>query len=264
MNFVAFETSSDCLSVAVAHGDVITSEDVADTAQKNSELALPLMHQLLKAASLSLNDIDVVAYGRGPGSFTGIRIACGLAQGLAFGLGKPVIGVASTLVLAAQAHAKMNNQIDKIVVAIDARMGEIYFAVYQPDESTDSGFAEIVAPMLIKPDQLPGIVAEWGSSGTVVGIGSAFADFGLRAALLAGLGALPIAIVAPALPQATALLAIAKRLMGRIGAAATHHPRDAAPIYLRNNVAMTIEERRQFHAAKQSAMQDAADAENAA
>lgn len=264
MNFVVFETSSDCLSVAVAHGDVTVSEDVADAAQKNSELALPLMHRLLASASLLIKDVDVVVYGRGPGSFTGIRIACGLAQGLAFGLGKPVIGVASTLVLAAQAHAKVHGGVDKIVVAIDARMGEIYFAVYQPNETIDCGYAEIVAPMLIKPDQLPDIVAEVDRSGRAVGIGSAFADFGLRAALLTGWGALPVAIVESGLPQATALLTIAQRLMQRTGEAATHHPRDAAPLYLRNNVAMTIAQRQQFHAAKQAAMQDAANAKDAA
>ncbi len=258
MNFVAFETSSDCLSVAVAHGDVTTSEDVADAAQKNSELALPLMHRLLKSASLLLKDIDVVVYGQGPGSFTGIRIACGLAQGLAFGLGKRVIGVPSTLVLAAQAHAKMNNGPDKIVVAIDARMGEVYFAVYQQDASMDCGFAEIVAAVLVKPNQLPDVAIWLEGHGQVVGIGSAFADAGLRAALLAGLHSVNVDIIEPALPQATALLAIAQRLTRRLGDAATHHPRDAAPIYLRNNVAMTIDERRQFHAAKQQAHLDAA------
>ncbi len=257
MNLVAFETSSDTLSVAVTRGETTAAEEVADAGQKNSELTLPLMHKLLAAASLTLAEIDLVAFGQGPGSFTGVRIACGLAQGLAFGLGKPVIGLPSTQVLAAQAaHENADDQHALVIVAIDARMGEVYFAAYQRDESTDTGFVEIVAPRLVKPDQLPDLSTCWSANGTAIGTGSAFAIPALRDALITNiLSMLPGFVVptAPTLqPQAFYLSALANRLYDRQGVAATLHPRDAAPIYLRNNVAMTIDERRQFHAAKQT------------
>ncbi len=253
MNFVAFETSSDTLSVAVSRGDVTTSEEIADAGQKNSELTLPLMHRLLAEASLTLADIDAVVFGQGPGSFTGVRIACGLAQGLAFGLGKPVIALPSTLVLAEQACANVdvNKYVNpsttdqaNIIVAIDARMGEIYFAAYQRDDSTDSGFIEVVAPLLTKPNNLPELAGRW------CAIGSAFADTALHDALIGKMAGGIHAVVTPALPQAFFLLTLARRLYARLGDACTIHARDAAPIYLRNKVAMTIEERRQFHAAK--------------
>ena len=241
MNFVAIETSSDRLSIAVGHGDQTTADAIDGAGQKNSELALPLLHRLLKAAAISLNEIDVVVFGQGPGSFTGVRIACGLAQGLAFGLGKPVMAVPSTLVLAAQAGMDAK----KIVVAIDARMGEIYFAVYGRDDSADSGFAEIIAPRLMPPEQSCDMAND-----SVAGIGSAFADPALATALRASM---PGLVGTPALPCATALLTVARRLYARQGVTCTLHPRDAAPLYLRNHVAMTIDERRRFHEAKNPA-----------
>ena len=249
MNFVAFETSSDTLSVAVTRGDVTTSEEIADAGQKNSELTLPLMHRLLASSSLSLSEIDVVVFGQGPGSFTGVRIACGLAQGLAFGLGKRVIALPTTLVLAKQAYANVdvsNPMSDhaNIIVAIDARMGEVYFAAYHRDESADSGFVEVVAPMLTKPDQLPELAGEW------CAIGSAFSDMALHDAMFKNMNGKIQAVIEPSLPQSYFLSAIARRLYSRLGDTCTIHSRDAAPIYLRNNVAMTIEERRLFHAAK--------------
>lgn len=241
MNFVAIETSSDRLSIAVGHGDQTTADAIDGAGQKNSQLALPMMHRLLKAAAISLNEIDVVVFGQGPGSFTGVRIACGLAQGLAFGLGKPVLAMPSTLVLAGQAGMDAK----KIVVAIDARMGEIYFAVYGRDDAADSGFAEIIAPRLTKPERLEDV-----DTRDMAGIGSAFADPVLNTALRA---TMPGLVGTPALPCATALLTVARRLYARQGVTCTLHPRDAAPLYLRNHVAMTIDERRRFHETKNPA-----------
>lgn len=136
-------------------------------------------------------------------------------------------------------------------------MGEVYFAAYQRDESTDTGFVDIVAPRLVKPDQLPDLTTNWPANGKTIGIGSAFAIPALGDALIANLSSMLPGFMLPtfstSLPEAFYLLTLAKRLYARLGAAATLHPRDAAPIYLRNNVAMTIDERRQFHAARQAA-----------
>ena len=151
-------------------------------------------------------------------------------------------------------HATIN-PISNIPAIINSAIISVMNIVVYVDDPLD---AEIVAAVLVKPNQLPDVAIWLEGHGQVVGIGSAFADADLRAALLAGLHSVNVDIIEPALPQATALLAIAQRLTRRLGDAATHHPRDAAPIYLRNNVAMTIDERRQFHAAKQQAHLDAA------
>ncbi len=242
MNFLAFETSSETLSIAVSRGEETYAEDIAGAGQKNAELALPLMHKLLNAAALSLNEIDVIVFGQGPGAFTGVRIACGLAQGLAYGLEKRVIQLPSTLALATQAHASGAHE--KIVVAIDARMGEVYFAAYEHEASADTGFIEIVAPMLCKPDAMPVLDGAW------CGIGSVFADTTLREAVLRNAHGAIRTIVETPHPQATFLLNIAKHLYEKRGVVCTVAPADAEPLYLRNHVALTIKERQQIAAAK--------------
>ena len=168
----ALETSTERLSLAIQLDDRVFVREV-DAGQRHSELALPLMYELLEEAGTTLADLDAIAFGQGPGSFTGVRIACGLAQGLALGGGKPVVPVQTQMALAEQCGAS------KVIVALDARMGEIYFAAYRrADEAT--GWAAEVVPMLVKPDALPVIEGEgW------CGIGSGF-DVPVLAASLSG------------------------------------------------------------------------------
>jgi tRNA threonylcarbamoyladenosine biosynthesis protein TsaB len=244
MNFAAFETSSETVSIAVSRGGQIYSRDIANSAKQNAELALPTLHALLAEAKMTMADIDAGAYGQGPGSFTGVRIACGLAQGLAFGLGKGVIGVTSLMLLAAQADA------DNVIVAIDARMGEIYLAVYEKCEKNDSapmGYVEVIAPMLVRPDALADLVLP---SHDYVGIGSAFDVPELATQIQVAAGEKLKRIIVGAFPRALDLIHLASRQVEMIGQDALRAPQDAAPIYLRNNVAMTIAEREIFHAAK--------------
>ena len=118
MNLLALETSTERLSIAILRDGVSFARDV-DAGQRHSELALPLLNELLGESKLALHELDAIAFGQGPGSFTGVRIACGLAQGLAFGIGKSLVPVPTQLALAAQTGA------DAVAVAIDARMGEI-------------------------------------------------------------------------------------------------------------------------------------------
>lgn len=241
---VAFETSSDTLSVSVCHGEKTLSEDIANAGPRNSELALPTLHALMRSLDLAMSDVDLIAFGQGPGSFTGVRIACGIAQGLAYGLNRPIVQLPTTMILAEQARAAGHS---RIVVCIDARMGEIYFAAYETASAADAnaptGLVEVVAPMLCKPEEIPALVGDWS------GIGSAFADD----ALAAKLRALPQRIKPISgshAPQSFFLIALAKRLVAARGVAATVSAQDAAPLYLRNNVAMTIDERAAHHAAK--------------
>ena len=111
------------VQIAIGVGDEVLSQK-AFAGKRHSELLLPMLHELLAQAELSLEKLDGIAFGAGPGSFTGLRVACGVAQGLAFGLNLPVIGISTLKALAAQ----INNE--NVITAIDARMGEIYHAAY--------------------------------------------------------------------------------------------------------------------------------------
>ncbi|MFM7460953.1 MAG: tRNA (adenosine(37)-N6)-threonylcarbamoyltransferase complex dimerization subunit type 1 TsaB [Burkholderiales bacterium] len=243
-NVVAFETSSETISVAVARGEQIVSREITEAGQLSGELALPTMHALLAEAGLCLAELDVVVFGQGPGSFTGVRVACGVSQGLAYGLGKPVIALPTPLALA---EAATRGGAERILVAADARMGEIYLAAYVQDSTQPTGFGEVVSPCLLKPEefeqliipQLPAkhLASRW------VGVGSAFAVPTLTDALTASRLISIVVSGAPAFPLAADLVRVARRLLNRVGDAATIRPHDAAPLYVRNKVALTIEER---------------------
>ena len=229
-NLLALETSTERLSLAIRVGDRVLVREV-DAGQRHSELTLPLMHELLAAAGIALAQIDVFAFGQGPGSFTGVRIACGFIQGLALGADKRVIPVPTQMALAEQCGA------GKVIVAIDARMGEIYFAAY---ERVDIGmdWTEMIAPALVRPDDLPALEGRgWR------GIGSAFDVPDLAARLAARYGSQIGDIAADALPSARDVAAIAARQLMLRGMESTLGPEGAAPLYLRNKVAMTIAER---------------------
>ena len=244
-NLVAFETSSETISVAVARGEQIVSREISEAGQLSGELTLPTMHDLLADVGLSLAELDVVVFGQGPGSFTGVRVACGITQGLAYGLGKRVIALPTPLALA---EAAKRDGAEHILVATDARMGEIYLAAYVQDANLPTGFRELVAPCLVKPEEFDQLVvpqlppqllaSRW------TGIGNAYAVPALADALtaskLVSIG-VPRSLV---FPSAEDLIGIAQRMLARVGDAATIRPHDAAPLYVRNKVALTIEERR--------------------
>jgi tRNA threonylcarbamoyladenosine biosynthesis protein TsaB len=162
-----------------------------------------------------------------------VRIACGLTQGLALGLGKPVVPVETQMALAEQAG------MDKVLVALDARMGEIYLAAYQQSADEPSGWVARIAPCLCKLQSLPGL-ADGGWSG----IGSAFTAPALGEALAQRYGTQLVATGRGALPSAADVARIAVRRLQRDGFGSALPPAQAAPLYLRNKVAMTIEERR--------------------
>jgi tRNA threonylcarbamoyladenosine biosynthesis protein TsaB len=252
VNIVAFETSSETISVAVSGGAVVALRDIADAGQHSGELALPLMHQLLVELGLTVSDIDVVVFGQGPGAFTGVRVACGVAQGLAYGLGKRVIGLPSTLALA---EAAAQSGADRVLVALDARMGEIYLAAYERSTDAPTGFTEILAPCLFNPVSGDAALLSSLSNGKWVGIGTAFGVADLVAPLNTKLS---VSSAAVGYPRASDLLTIAKRMLLRLGDAATTRPHDAVPLYVRNKVAMTIDERRKLAEAKVQGSADAA------
>lgn len=222
MNILALETSTEYLSVAVLAGqDLVGRECLAG--QKHSELILPLVAGLLAEACTEKQALHAIAFGAGPGSFTGLRIACGVAQGLAYGLGIPVIPV-SDLEAVAEGAAR-----HKVVVALDARMGEIYFAAF---ERRAEGWTMLVDPVLCRPEAAPRLPGEgW------YGAGSGF--IAQEQALVCRYAGQLVEWRADIRPDARAIARLAAiRFRHGLTVAAA----DAVPIYLRNKVALTAQE----------------------
>jgi tRNA threonylcarbamoyladenosine biosynthesis protein TsaB len=223
MRILALETSTEYCSVALwQDGNVVNRSELVG--QRHSELLIGILDNLLHEAGVKLTDLDGIAFGAGPGSFTGVRIACGVTQGLALGADLPVVGVC-TLQALAQAAGH-----DKVVTALDARMGEIYHAVY---EKRAGSWVTICEPNLCLP-QLASQVQGSGWFGT----GSGFAMHGAvldnrYAGQIAGSDTL-------AVPQATAIAEFAAPLFAAgQGMDAAH----AMPFYLRDKVALKTSER---------------------
>ena len=232
---LAFDTATELLSIAVAaHGRVLVHES-AGGAQASAAL-IPAVLALLARAGSTLAELDAIAFGRGPGAFTGLRTACSVAQGLALGARKPVLPIDTLLAVAEDARAGRDRL--RAWVAMDARMDEIYAAQYEFD-ATD-GWRTLDAPMLTTPDALH---ARWAVRPPELVAGNALAAFGPR--LVAG-----SAELAPdAMPRAAALLPLAQAMWARGGAVA---PAQALPLYLRDKVAQTTEERDAARSAKEA------------
>lgn len=268
MNLLAFDTSTDVMSIAVQRGAAADAPAVsgartlqstqqhrtwqhtaAGGAQASTTL-IPAIQRLMQQAGLAFDELDAIAFGRGPGSFTGLRTACSVAQGLAFGAGVPVLPVDSLLVVAEEARYQQSlirhpRQADplgspdpldhrdplqpparfRVLAVLDARMDEVYAAYYEFNSKlcmTVAGYS------LISPEKL---VLEDGWAIT----GNAFAAYGER---LPGDKAAHI----HALPTASAMLRLAPALL----AAGHAVPADQAlPTYIRDKVAKTTQERAQ-------------------
>lgn len=243
MRLLALETSTERLSLAIVNGGETFAREI-DAGQRHSELAIAELNGLLGEAACTLTDLDAIAFGRGPGSFVGVRIACGLAMGLALGASKPLLPVGTLIALAEQADA------DRVLVAVDARMGEFYFAAYARSESDASGWHALVEPLLARADQLPILAGtDW------VAIGSAFDAPTLKPILAERYDGQLSRMRHGCLPSARQVAGIAARRIARVGMAAAVASEPATPLYLRNHVADTIEERRVAKATKQQEKQ---------
>lgn len=229
LNLLSIETSTEYCSVALWQNGAV-SERCELVGQKHSEVLLAMLDALLKDAGIGIKQVEGIAFGKGPGSFTGVRIACGVAQGLALGADVKVVGVC-TLEALAEASGK-----EKVIAAIDARMGELYLAAY---EKRDGQWVTRVEPCLCKADDAPDVAGEgW------FGVGSGFAanpSAGSGQALSARYGKQLSAVDAQAVPQASAVARLAA------GEFATGNAVDAAlalPLYLRDKVALKTSERK--------------------
>jgi tRNA threonylcarbamoyladenosine biosynthesis protein TsaB len=232
---LAIDTATDVCSVALACGERV-SERAEAVGQKHSERILPMVQALLREAGLHLRDCDAIAFGSGPGAFTGLRIACGIAQGLAYGAGLPVVAVGNLEALALAACEAVPGA-RSILAAIDARMQEAYWAVY----SIDAGrLEEVSAPALASASELAGICRRHAPD---LVAGNALRSFPEAAAALS----CPLAPDVRASAASIARLATAKFAAG----GATPAQR-VAPVYVRDRVALTVEERRALAAAARS------------
>ncbi len=145
MKLLALDTSTEFLSLAVqTDRGLFTCHEATGPAA--SQRILPEIEQLLAEAGVVLNELDGIVYGMGPGAFTGVRVSVGVAQGLAFGAVLPVVGVSSLLAVAQMAWQE--TQAEKIVVCLDARMGEVYHAAFIKQSA---GWLEVSAPVVCKP-----------------------------------------------------------------------------------------------------------------
>ncbi|MEO7727178.1 MAG: tRNA (adenosine(37)-N6)-threonylcarbamoyltransferase complex dimerization subunit type 1 TsaB [Burkholderiales bacterium] len=223
MKILALETSTELCSAALWLDGKIDAREAA-AGQRNSELLLPMVDALLTAHALSARDLDGIAFGSGPGAFTGVRIACGVAQGIAFGVDVPVAGIGTLLALAEASGER------RVVCCLDARMGEIYHAAY---EKTGDGWREIIAPGLYKPAAAPDLPA-----GRWSGCGSGFVVF--REEMATRYTGSIARVIEGIVPHAREVAVLAARQFARGGAA---DAADAAPLYVRNKVALKVRER---------------------
>ncbi len=215
---LAFDTSTDTLSVAVQHGDRVVAHTGAGGARSSTTL-IPLIRELLAEAGLVLAGLDAIAFGRGPGSFTGLRTACAVAQGLGFGAGVRLLPVDTLRAVAEEARHRFGAT--RVVAVLDARMDQVYAALCDLNVKAGADDGEV---RLLAPEEVS-VPAGFALAG------NAFAAYGER---------LPAAVARhEVLPTATAMLRLAPALLA---AGRDVAPADARPIYVRDKVAQTTEE----------------------
>ena len=222
---LAFDTATERVSIALALRGRIWQHE-GEGGAKASAAFLPAVMALLAEAGVKVTDLDAIAFGRGPGAFTGLRVACSVAQGLAFGAGKPVLPIDTLLAVAEDARAGADRV--RVWALMDARVNEIYAAEYVHDAR---GWQVCTAPMLTSAAALNRI---WRDAEPEVVAGNALAAFADQ--LESGAARR----VAGAAPRAIGMLALGRALAAAGGAVDAAH---ALPLYLRDKVAQTTAER---------------------
>ena len=238
---LAIETSSELASCALLSGATLLSR-ASSGVRTHSQAILPMVQDLLAEAGIALRDCDAIAFGAGPGSFTGVRTACGIAQGLAFGAGLPVVPVVTLAAMALACH--QHTGATEVLAVLDARMGEVYWAQYR----YAGLWQELVAPTLCAPSEVVPVVSmpPMVSPAPLAACGNGFSAYP-HAFSGCDFGATALAQVMPH-ASAVAQLALIELAAGRSVA-----PARAQPLYLRNKIAFTSAERLVINAAKVAA-----------
>ena len=232
MNLLALDTSTEACSAALSWAGRISVREI-EAPRGHAELLLPMVDELLGEAGIALTALNAIAFARGPGSFTGVRLAASVVQGLAFGARLPVVPVSTLAAVALRALETARHEgLDphEIWVCNDARMGEVYHAVFT---ASDIAQAAANAANLVESVSAPTIVAErWGSRpgrGLAIGAGHGFRAYP-ELAVLPGLAK----VYPDLLPRAREVLALA---IPAVEAGLGVDPTQALPIYVRDEVA---------------------------
>ena len=228
MKILALDTSTEACSAAV-YADKQVYAQFALTPREHTRLILPMVEKVLGDADLRLQDVDAIAVGRGPGAFTGIRIGVGVAQGLAMAADKPILPVSTLAALAQQAYVQQGAT--QVLAALDARMQEVYWGQYSLKDGIMQlqGEEQVCAPTNTPiPESSAWFASGHGWSAYAEVLQGRFAD------KLSG-------IDTAALPNAEFMLPLAIADW-QAGKAVT--PEDAQPVYLRNKIALTVQEQR--------------------
>ena len=249
--WLAIETSTDMLSLAIASTQGDTSEVWGHTSQggaKSSQLVLPEIVRLMEEAQIRFTDLTAVVFGKGPGSFTGLRTACSVAQGLAFGAGVPVLPIDTLLAVAEDARyqsaqqkqqqtqqqqqlEQLPEEAQRFFVAMDARMDQVYTAAYE----WRSEWQCVQSPSVQSPEDIC-VPTEWKDLDFTT-VGNAWDTFATRWPTTLSVKHMH------AMPTAQALLRLAPVAFEQ-GLAVP--PEQALPIYIRDKVAQTTQEREQL------------------
>jgi len=241
MPLLAFDTSTDVMSIAVggmpAGNSRVWQHTAAGGAQASATL-IPAILELMAGAGAGFGDLDAIAFGCGPGAFTGLRTACSVAQGLAFGARMPpgrgalqVLPVDTLLAVAEEARGQCPaaELPLRVLAMLDARMDEVYAAAYTFDGQC---WMQLEAYRLARPEDLA-LPSQWQGQDVLLA-GNVFAQYGGRLPFPAAMQRLAVA------PTATAMLRLAPQLLARGDAVAPEH---ALPTYIRDKVAQTTSER---------------------
>jgi tRNA threonylcarbamoyladenosine biosynthesis protein TsaB len=224
LKLLAFDTAGEwCSAALLIDGSVRFRAEHAG--QKHSQLLAPMLDELLAEAGLSYRQLDGLAFGCGPGSFTGLRIACGVAQGLALGADLPVLGVSSLEALAEEA----GDGADEVLACLDARMNEVYAGLYRREQDR---WRLLAGPVVCPPGMAP-----LPESAGCIGAGSGFAAYPALGERMEGRLA---RIDGAAIPHARAIVRLAapRYAAGEFGPAES-----AEPVYVRDKVALKVCER---------------------
>jgi len=222
VNFAAVETATEWCSVALwLDGDIVSLERRAGNRQ--GEFVLPMLDELFGRARLRMQDLEGIAFGAGPGAFTGLRIACGVAQGLALARDLPVVGVSTLEATAEESGA------DRVIVALDARMHEVYYAAF---EKAGGKWTQALPAACVAPDEV-----DVPDGSGWLGCGSGFAIY--RASLQPRLASACKRIAPDIRPSA---VAVARLAAPRFAAGEGVDAALAQPHYIRDKVALTTAE----------------------
>lgn len=217
---LAIDTATEACSVALNYNNrqIVLNELSPRT---HTQRILPMVDELLQQAEISLKEIEALAFGRGPGSFTGVRVGVGVTQGLALGAELPVIPVSNLLMMAEEAYQRLNKT--EVIALIDARMNEVYFAQFSRNDEGE--WSELVAEQVCSPEKA---IEKMQLDRNAVVVGSGWAAYSQFKA-----ENLPLVITDITLPSAQFMLSLAEQALEK---GSVKSALEIEPIYLRNEV----------------------------